>query len=225
MHLHIAFYLLISAVMFLKEKDSLLSFSKEPLLRRMLLLWTLWECTKREAHSLKNRNIDEICLKDVIQEHKGKKQGTSGSICLSCTSWLLRDDGSCNDWNGTVCWMVRLKVKEVLTLLRLHPCELKPAFAGWISDLVLKNMWMMLRRSIHDRFELWLHKWALNATFGPQRGKTPEWSLGFMGIMLFYKIKCLVWSLWGINWLIIFARLQFCQNLFDTLISNTHLSQ
>lgn len=41
MHLHIAFYLLISAVMFLKEKDSLLSFSKEPLLQRTLLLWTL----------------------------------------------------------------------------------------------------------------------------------------------------------------------------------------
>lgn len=49
MHLHIAFYLLISIVIFLKEKDSLLSFSKEPLLRRMLLLWTLREALKERG--------------------------------------------------------------------------------------------------------------------------------------------------------------------------------
>lgn len=75
MHLHIAFYLLISAVMFLKEKDSLLSFSKESLLRRMLLLWTLREAHKESGSLFEKQKHKRNVLKMIFRSTKGRSRG------------------------------------------------------------------------------------------------------------------------------------------------------
>lgn len=86
MHLCDDVYLIISAVMFLKEKHSLLSFSKGLLLKRMhLLLHTLQEALIERLFLWKTETRAKYDLKMIFRSTKGKSR--RGWAAFACHAW------------------------------------------------------------------------------------------------------------------------------------------